>query len=116
MHQVPPAELEALIKRHPNVIEAAVVGIPNERFGEIPKAFVILKEGTKTTDDDIKNFVKDKVSEYKQLRGKTIFFFDYNCHLFYIFITNDSVIMINNNDAINRTNKVHNLAIDNKKK
>lgn len=71
--QVPPAELEALIKRHPNVIEAAVIGIPNERFGEIPKAFVILKEGSKTTDDDIKNFVKDKVSEYKQLRGGVTF-------------------------------------------
>lgn len=78
-----------MIKRHPNVIEAAVIGIPNERFGEIPKAFVILKEGSKTTDDDIKNFVKDKVSEYKQLRGKTISFFIFRYAILFYYFYNE---------------------------
>ncbi|KYN09238.1 PREDICTED: 4-coumarate--CoA ligase 1-like [Trachymyrmex cornetzi] len=71
--QVPPAELEALLRMHPDVEEAAVIGIPHERYGEVPKAFVVVKESKKPTEDDIKNFIKGKVSEYKQLRGGITF-------------------------------------------
>ncbi|KAG5319628.1 4CL3 ligase, partial [Pseudoatta argentina] len=71
--QVPPAELEALLRMHPDVEEAAVIGIPHDRYGEVPKAFIMVKENKKPTEDDIKNFIKGKVSEYKQLRGGITF-------------------------------------------
>ncbi|XP_043523649.1 4-coumarate--CoA ligase 1-like [Frieseomelitta varia] len=71
--QVPPAELEAVLRTHPDVQEAAVIGLPDERCGEIPKAFVVVKKGSKVSEGDIKEFVKDKVSEYKQLQGGVTF-------------------------------------------
>lgn len=67
--QVAPAELEALLRTHPNVEEAGIVGIPNERYGEVPKAFVVLKNPDTTKAEEIQNFVKGKVSEFKELRG-----------------------------------------------
>jgi len=42
--QVPPAELEAILLSHPKVADAAVIGIPDEEAGEIPKGFVVLRE------------------------------------------------------------------------
>lgn len=71
--QVPPAELEALLRMHPDVEEAAVIGIPHARHGEVPKAFVVVSKGKKPTEDDIKNFVKEKVSDYKRLAGGVTF-------------------------------------------
>ncbi|KAL7286409.1 hypothetical protein TKK_0019359 [Trichogramma kaykai] len=67
--QVAPAELEALIRTHPNVEEAGVVGIPDDRSGEVPMAFVVLKEKGATKTEEIQDFVKGKVSEFKELRG-----------------------------------------------
>ncbi|KAL6429828.1 hypothetical protein ACFW04_007596 [Cataglyphis niger] len=69
--QVPPAELEALLRTHPDVNDAAVIGIPHAKYGEVPKAFIVVNKGKKPTEDDIKNFVKGKVSDYKQLEGIT---------------------------------------------
>lgn len=61
------------MRTHPKVQEAAVIGIPDQRCGEVPKAFILPKEGAKVSEDDIKNFVKGKVSDYKELRGKIKF-------------------------------------------
>nr|XP_012229595.1 PREDICTED: 4-coumarate--CoA ligase 1-like isoform X2 [Linepithema humile] len=72
-YQVPPAELEALLRSHPDVEEAAVIGIPHARYGEVPKAFVVASKNKKPTEDDIKNFVKEKVSDYKELTGGVTF-------------------------------------------
>ncbi|KAL6429826.1 hypothetical protein ACFW04_007596 [Cataglyphis niger] len=71
--QVPPAELEALLRTHPDVNDAAVIGIPHAKYGEVPKAFIVVNKGKKPTEDDIKNFVKGKVSDYKQLEGGVMF-------------------------------------------
>lgn len=71
--KVPPAELEALLRSHPDVQEAAVIGIPHERYGEVPKAFIVASKNKKLTEGEIKNFVKGKVSEYKELEGITRF-------------------------------------------
>ncbi|XP_016841715.1 4-coumarate--CoA ligase 1 [Nasonia vitripennis] len=68
-YQVAPAELEALLRTHPNVEEAGVIGIPDERAGEVPKAFVVLKNKGETKPEEIQNFIKGKVSEFKELRG-----------------------------------------------
>ncbi|XP_072930605.1 uncharacterized protein [Epargyreus clarus] len=67
-YQVAPTELEDILKEHPDIKDAAVVGIPDERKGEVPKAFVVLKDGYKTTATNLINFVNTKVAEYKMLK------------------------------------------------
>ncbi|MCP3912941.1 MAG: 4-coumarate--CoA ligase family protein [Actinomycetia bacterium] len=66
--QVPPAELEALIVTHPAVADAAVIGIPDDEAGELPKAFVVLKPGESATVADIQEFVGQHVASYKHVR------------------------------------------------
>jgi 4-coumarate--CoA ligase len=69
--QVPPAELEALLLTHPKVADAAVIGRPDDEAGEIPSAFVVLKEGAKATAEEIQEFVAGQVASYKQVRELT---------------------------------------------
>ncbi|XP_015119933.1 4-coumarate--CoA ligase 1 isoform X2 [Diachasma alloeum] len=65
--QVSPAELENILYGHENIADAAVVGVPHPRFGEVPKAFVVIKAGAKLTEDEIKDFVAKRVVKYKRL-------------------------------------------------
>lgn len=67
--QVPPAELEALLRTHPLVADAAVIGVPHAVSGEVPLAFVVLKGGADVTEPQIKEFVADKVAAFKRLEG-----------------------------------------------
>ncbi|CAL1545805.1 unnamed protein product [Lymnaea stagnalis] len=67
--QVPPAELEALLLGHPDIQDVAVIGVPDEISGELPKAFVIKKPGSKVTEQDIIKFVEERVTHIKRLRG-----------------------------------------------
>jgi acyl-CoA synthetase (AMP-forming)/AMP-acid ligase II len=64
--QVAPAELEALLVTHPAIADAAVIPLPDEEAGEIPKAFCVLSG--ETTPDEIMAFVAEKVSSYKKVR------------------------------------------------
>ena len=66
--QVPPAELEAILLRHPDVVDAAVVGLPDDEAGEIPAGFVVLRPGATASEDEIMRFVAGEVAHYKQLR------------------------------------------------
>ena len=66
--QVPPAELEALLITHPAIADAAVIGVPDDEAGELPKAFIVLKEGESTPAEEIQRFVADKVASYKKIR------------------------------------------------
>jgi len=66
--QVAPAELEALLLTMPGVQDCAVVGIPNQRSGEMPKAFVV-RSDLSLTEQQIKDFVKDNAAPFKQLSG-----------------------------------------------
>lgn len=67
--QVPPAELEELLRSHPDIADAAVIGIPHEANGEAPLATVVPRAGTKITEKDVEKFVADQVIKYKQLTG-----------------------------------------------
>ena len=69
--QVPPAELEALLLTHPQIADAAVIGVPDDEAGEIPAAYIALKPGQEATAADIQQFVAAKVASYKQIRKIT---------------------------------------------
>ena len=66
--QVPPAELEGLLLTHPAIGDAAVIGIPDDECGEIPKGFITLKPGAEATAEEIQEFVAGQVATYKQIR------------------------------------------------
>ena len=67
--QVAPAELEGLLLTHPSVGDVAVIPIPDERAGELPKAFVVLKPGASASADDLMTFVEGQVAAHKRIRA-----------------------------------------------
>lgn len=71
--QVAPAELEALLRSHPDVEEAAVIGVPDVRCGEVPKAFILPKKGASPKPEQLQDFIKGKVASYKELLGGVTF-------------------------------------------
>ena len=56
--QVPPAELESVLLSHPGIQDVAVLGVPDQEAGEVPKAFVVLKPGENLTPQNVMDFVK----------------------------------------------------------
>jgi len=67
-YSVYPREIEDVIYENPNVKICAVIGKPTPIIGEIPKAFVVLKENAKVTKTEIMTFVNEKVAPYKAIR------------------------------------------------
>jgi acyl-CoA synthetase (AMP-forming)/AMP-acid ligase II len=67
-----PAEIEAALLRHPDIAMAAVIGIPDERLGEVGMAFVVLKAGTATTEDEIIRWSRQEMANYKVPRRVAI--------------------------------------------
>lgn len=66
--QVPPAELEGLLRTHPALLDAAVIGVPNDRTGEAPLAYVVLDpDRPAVSEADVKAFVAERVAPYKQI-------------------------------------------------
>jgi acyl-CoA synthetase (AMP-forming)/AMP-acid ligase II len=60
-----PAEIENALLRHPDVRQAAVIGIPDERLGEVGAAFVVTASGDPAAADDIKAWCRDEMANYK---------------------------------------------------
>ncbi|WP_373498130.1 acyl--CoA ligase family protein [Desulfococcus sp.] len=58
-------EVENVLYKHPDVMEVAVVSVPDEKWGEVPKAFVVSKPGTNPTAEDIINFCKEHLARFK---------------------------------------------------
>ena len=67
-YNVYPVEIENVLYTHPAILEAAVIGEPNERLGEVPKAFIALKEGASITKDEIIAYCLERLAKYKQIR------------------------------------------------
>ncbi|MBA3905241.1 MAG: long-chain-fatty-acid--CoA ligase [Pseudonocardiales bacterium] len=61
-------EVEQAVVSHPAVLEAAVIGVPDEQWGERPKAFVVLAEGQSATPEELIEHVKSKIARYKAPR------------------------------------------------
>ncbi|HZB44594.1 MAG TPA: AMP-binding protein, partial [Pyrinomonadaceae bacterium] len=66
--QVAPAELEAVLLTHQSVADAAVIPSPDDEAGEVPKAFVVVKEGHGLTEAEVLDFVAARVAPYKKVR------------------------------------------------
>jgi fatty-acyl-CoA synthase len=64
-------EVEGTLLRHPSVGEAAVVGLPSERWGETPHAFVVLLPDKSATEEELIGFVRDRMAHFKAPRGVT---------------------------------------------
>ncbi|MCH6266166.1 class I adenylate-forming enzyme family protein [Neobacillus citreus] len=60
-----PVEVEEVLYQIPEILEAAVVGVPHPIYGEVPKAFVVPKEGRTLTEDDVLTYCKTKLAKYK---------------------------------------------------
>ncbi len=58
-------EIEGVLLHHPSVQEAAVVGMPHPRWGESPHAFVVLRSGTTASEDEMKQFVHERLAHFK---------------------------------------------------
>lgn len=67
-----PREIEEALLNHPAVTEAAVIGQRDEIRGELPAAFVILKEGAKTTEAELRDFCRQHLAGYKVPRSVTV--------------------------------------------
>jgi long-chain acyl-CoA synthetase len=65
---IAPAELEAVLLEHPAVRESAVIGWPDAEAGEIPRAFVALREGESVSGEELMAFVNERVANYKAIR------------------------------------------------
>jgi len=69
-YQVAPAELESVLLSHPSVMDAAVVGKPNEKTGELPWGFVVATGG-ENLEGELLQWVEERVARYKRLAGIT---------------------------------------------
>src|SRR5438034_3820729 len=64
-------EVEGVLLRHPAVVEAAIVGLPHEKWGEAPYAYVVLRDGEQASEDEIIGFARDRLAHFKAPHGVT---------------------------------------------
>ncbi|MBE3560185.1 MAG: AMP-binding protein [Ktedonobacteraceae bacterium] len=64
---IAPAELESLLMEHPAVMDAAVIGVPDEEAGELIKGFVVLRKGYSVSPEEIIAFANGKLAGYKRI-------------------------------------------------
>ena len=67
-----PAEIEQVLVRHEAVSEAAVIGVPDERMGEVGKAFVVPRLGATIDPDELIAWCREKLANYKVPRSVVV--------------------------------------------
>jgi fatty-acyl-CoA synthase len=67
-----PAEVESALHAHPAIADCAVIGVPDEKWGEVGRAVVVLKPGDQLTVDTMRDFLADRLARYKIPRALTI--------------------------------------------
>lgn len=60
-----PAEVEKILQAHKGIREVAIVGIPDEKWGEVGKAFVVTEKTAKLSEDDVFNYCKNQLAKFK---------------------------------------------------
>lgn len=60
-----PTEIEELLYKHPAILEAAVIGVPNEKWGEVGKAVIVLRPGKSLSQEQILEYLEGKLARYK---------------------------------------------------
>jgi fatty-acyl-CoA synthase len=66
-------EVEKTLLAHPNVYEVAVVAVPDAKWGEVPKALVVLKQGAQATEAELLDFCRSRIAHYKAPRSVEFF-------------------------------------------
>ena len=61
-------EVEGVMMQHPSICEIAVIGVPDEQWGETPCAFVVLNQGTSATDKELISYAREKLAHFKAPR------------------------------------------------
>lgn len=64
-------EVEAVLYEHPAVLEAAVIAVPHEKWGEVPHAVVVVREGENVTEEELIEFSRSKLAHFKAPKGVT---------------------------------------------
>jgi acyl-CoA synthetase (AMP-forming)/AMP-acid ligase II len=64
-HNIAPGEIEEVLFAHPDVVDAAVAGIPHDVLGEDVGAWVVLREGSDTSSDDLRAHLRERLADYK---------------------------------------------------
>ena len=67
-YKVYPREVEEVLYAHPDVLEAAVIGVPDDRLGEEVVAIVVQREGSSSTPESLRDWTKERVAAYKYPR------------------------------------------------
>jgi acyl-CoA synthetase (AMP-forming)/AMP-acid ligase II len=66
-----PEEIEQLMRRHRDVVDVAVIGVPDERWGQRLHAFVVKRPRSKLTEDEVRDYVRSRLARFKAPRGVT---------------------------------------------
>ncbi len=67
-----PSEIEEVLYQHPNIVEAALIGVPDDKLGELPLAVVVVRKEDSTAADDILAFCQQKLPDYACPRSVTL--------------------------------------------
>ncbi len=71
-NQIAPAELEAILLKHPSISDAAIVPIPHDTAGEVPKAFIVVKAGETLRQADVSAWLASQVADFKRIKTENI--------------------------------------------
>jgi len=67
-YNVYPRDLEEVLNEHPAVAQSAVVGKKDDRYGDLPIAFVELVEGSHVTEEELREYANEHLAKYKKIR------------------------------------------------